>query len=169
MDYYPSTREAKCTKCKTDMNLDFCIDFLDHDEIVTKNCSVCKHPNIFRINKKFVDNSVKFAVKYSKKFKKDKNLLEDGNFNVNVKMLGKVNICIDEASKKLHFDMIEVKVKNDLIDTKSEDECIVCYEKCKTQTNCSHLVCKDCYYKLENSCPYCRRNITFSPKITIYI
>lgn len=170
MDYYPSTEEAKCTKCKSEINLNDCIDFLEHNEIVTKNCSHCKQPNIFRINRKSVDNSVKFAVKYSKKFKKnkkDKNMLKNKKFNVNAKMIGNVNVRFDRVSKKLYFDMVDVRLKNNLIDAKNDDECVVCYEKCKTKTECSHRVCKDCYYKLGNSCPCCRRDITTSPKITI--
>jgi len=154
------------------MTLEECIDFLDHNEIVTKNCSACKQPNIFRINRKSVDNSLEFAKKYSKKFKKDKknkNLFKNKNFNVNAKMIGKVNIRIDNVKKELHFDMIDVRLKNNLVDTKAEDECVVCYEPCKTQTECSHSVCKDCYYKLGNSCPCCRRDITTSPKITIEV
>ena len=47
------------------------------------------------------------------------------------------------------------------------EDCLICYNKMKTGKTlpCQHKLCHSCYLRLDNcSCPFCRKNFTYSKK-----
>lgn len=47
------------------------------------------------------------------------------------------------------------------------EDCSICYNKMKTGKTlpCQHKLCHSCYLRLDNcSCPFCRKNFTYSKK-----
>ena len=47
------------------------------------------------------------------------------------------------------------------------EDCLICYNKMKTGKilPCQHTLCHSCYLRLDNcSCPFCRKNFTYSKK-----
>lgn len=164
-EYFISIGAEKCKFCEEKICLSHCIQYLDHGEIVTKNCSSCKRPNIFRVNKDREANIMAFAKDYSMRFKKNELLFRIMKFaTTNIYLFGKIEINIDKVEKKLHFSMKNVK---DNLAEGNKQECVICYENCFTQTKCSHPICHDCYNKIKDTCPYCRQNINNNIRITI--
>lgn len=47
-------------------------------------------------------------------------------------------------------------------------ECVICYEKTQTKTDCNHRLCSLCIYQLEkNECPYCRTKLSLWKNVKI--
>ena len=55
-----------------------------------------------------------------------------------------------------------------VLSTSEESDCVICYEKTKSVTNCSHYICFSCirkYLKTNRQrfqCPYCRSSLAES-------
>jgi len=67
-------------------------------------------------------------------------------------------VLIRFSKEKVEIEFLDV-CKHEKLQEKNEvEECVVCYEECKTKTICNHTVCKSCYTKLK-TCPYCRKDL----------
>ena len=52
------------------------------------------------------------------------------------------------------------KLEFEFVDTK--EECCICFEEAALTTRCEpvrHYVCKECFSKIKNKCPYCAREL----------
>lgn len=77
--------------------------------------------------------------------------------------------CSNKKNNIPEKNILEIKKNKE-----NDNNCIVCYEECNTQTSCGHRLCKSCFdsiYKIKGGntkCPYCRTSLINNKETKIF-
>jgi len=98
--------------------------------------------------------------KLTKIIKEIKILFDWNPFDWNPFYTGYEQELVSFENFKLEFEFVEkptIWIEND-----TKEECCICYEETALTTRCEpvrHYVCKECFSKIKNKCPYCAREL----------
>lgn len=154
MEIFPGDRHLRCSGCDQPYTLDNiweasgCDCHGEHGEF---ECD-CGNKVEFVLNLDYNLNKEKFVKRIFSEERRNTSY----EIHVIKDILGEVLIRF--SKEKIEIEFLDVQTSHKLQENKQVEECVVCYEECKTKTICNHIVCKSCYTKLK-TCPYCRKDL----------
>ena len=158
MIYFPAL-VYKCYRCKKNLKCIENIENIENNSKITLECS-CGKKYKFKVNNGIAENIDAFIQNESDYIFKKETI--DTTIFYFRKFLGNItaDLFMDTKELKFTFHDVEEIFDTNMINVEKSEECVVCYEQCKSTTKCNHYICIDCYEKISNNCPLCRQELT---------
>ena len=68
-----------------------------------------------------------------------------------------------DINLNLEIDFYFKEIPTLWVENEKKEECGICYDETNLTTRCKqfkHYVCKECFHRIKNICPYCTRELT---------
>lgn len=153
LDHYPAVSHLRCRSCEKAYDLDELWEASGVDCDREEGWLKCECGEIvyFRLHLDEHENVKKFIDSMTTRFRK-----MYGEMTLIKPVIGSVSVYFENGQFNFTFH----NIKGDSLSMKEskEDECVVCYENCKTKTMCGHQLCRECNKSLyKRECPYCKQ------------